>query len=153
MKNLHPFYFHDETPDEVMQQINYAYHNELRVRIWLGSGTSGKAWLEENDVMGTIGKSTGGVPIPLLINNARSLGGPGILTHCIVKIMTTTGSVLYEHPTFNNPADRAVITPVTGDHLSYLGEVQIDGKCVARFKSVQSAQNWIDFMQGKRFTK
>lgn len=37
-------------------------------------------------MFGTVGRSTGKVKIPLLVHNSRSMGGGGILTHCIIGI-------------------------------------------------------------------
>lgn len=45
------------------------------VRIWLGDTQTGRAWAEENDVIGTIGRSTGTMEVPLLVE-AGELAGP-----------------------------------------------------------------------------
>lgn len=157
--NSNPFNFHKKTPKEVKAVIEALYENKHRARFFYGDLETGTAWMEEYDVMGTVGKSTGPKPHALLINNARSMGG-GALTSSIVKIVDVTtrnmpynSGVLYEHPKFNNPADRAQIVPVDGDIPSYMGQVNIDGECHARFRTLQGAKNWIAFMQGKRFSK
>ena len=155
------FDFNLKTPKEVQDVINTLYQNKHRARFFYGDADTGKAWMGENDVCGTIGKSTGIKPIPLLINNTRSNGGVAILTHCIVKIVDIDTAkqrspynkgVLYQHPQFNNPADRAFLQ-MPSDIETYVANVLIDNEVHARFRSSQSAQNYIDFMQGKRFSK
>lgn len=80
------------------------------------------------------------------------MGGGGILDHCILKIIRTdTGRVLYEHPKFNNPADRAKVIPA--ELPDYAEAVEIDGTIHANFKKTGQATRWIEFMQGKRFAK
>lgn len=158
--NKNPFDFRKGTPEEVKAAIQALYENKHRARFFYGDLNTGTAWMEENDVMGTVGKSTGEKPAALLINNARSYGG-GAITSSIVKIIDTTArnmpynsGTLYEHPTFNNPADRAELTPLSNPELpSYVAEVKIDGQVHARFTSKVKAVRWIEFMQGKRFSK
>lgn len=149
-----PYKFDDRTPEAVrviLTNLNEA-RPRPRVRLFLGDTKTGTVWLEEYDVIGTIGKSTGTQPAPLLINNARSMGGGAILDHCILKIIRTdTGRVLYEHPKFNNPADDAKVIP--SKLPDYAEAVEIDGTIYANFKKNGQAARWIEFMQGKRFAK
>ena len=156
--NKNPFDFRNDTPEEVKAVIQALYENKHRARFFYGDLDTGTAWMEEYDVMGTVGKSTGEKPAALLINNARSYGGRAI-TGKIVKIIDITArnmpynsGVLYEHPAFNNPADRACLV-MPSDLPEYVTNVEIDGVVHARFHSDKSAVNWLDFMQGKRFSK
>jgi len=150
--NTNDFTFRPETPAEVEKVIRALYANKHRARFFYGDLETGTAWMEEYDVCGTVGKSTGSKPCALLINNARSMGG-GSITSSIVRIIDTqTGRELYRHPTYNNPADRAFFqTP--SDLPEYVANVLIDGEVHARFRNSTSAEHWIDFMQGKRFSK
>lgn len=149
--NTREFYFQDGTPQRVKDVINFQYESQARLRIWYGDKRTGKAWLEEYEVIGHIGRSTGTQPIPLLVHNARSMGGGSILTSCIVRIVAiSSGKELYRHDTYNNPAARAVIVPTTGQ---FLEAVTIDGEIHALFEKAGQAQKWIDFMTGKRFSK
>ena len=69
-------------------------HLELtqeRIVIDYGDTETGKSWCEGYCVSGRIGRSTGHKPIPILIHNARSRGGVGILTHRIIKISESAG--------------------------------------------------------------
>lgn len=144
--------FHPETPERVKRALtSHCGFRHLRIRIWYGDTKTGTAWMDENDVIGSVGKSTGTQPIPSLIANSRSLGGGAILDHCIVRIDGVNSGTLYRHPAFNNPADRATFHPSTME--GYECEVRIDGEVHARFHSWKSARNWVAFMQGKRYAK
>jgi hypothetical protein len=72
-----------------------------RLKIHYGDTMTGRAW---GDVeTGYVGRSTGTQKVPLLLPNARSLGGAAILDHCIVKLEHANqkdGGILYQHPTF-----------------------------------------------------
>lgn len=144
-------HYHPETPAQVKTIIESLLANRhVRIRVWYGS-PSGHAWNEEYDVTGYIGRSTGTQPIPLLVNNARSMGGDSLSTHCIVRIDTTAGRTLYKHPAYHNDFDRAEIKQ--GDDDVYPYEVHIKNELHSRHKTRQQAQNYIDFMTGKRYTK
>ena len=114
------------TSDEVIDVLEKARRNHTRLHLssgyteyhaanWekaagsllmkepLGAKVLGRDWLEENNTCGYIGRSTGSIKIPLLINNKRSIGGPGLLDHCIVRIRTTRGGrVLWQHPNYHH---------------------------------------------------
>lgn len=157
--NKIPFDYRSDTPEEVRAVIQTLYENKHRARFFFGDLETGTAWMEECDVTGTVGKSTGSKPCALLINNARSLGGGALSTSSIVKIIDITArnmpynsGVLYEHPTFNNPADNASLV-MPSDLPEYVTNVELNGEVIARFHADKSAVNWLDFMQGKRFSK
>lgn len=94
------------TPDEVVAILENARQNRIRLHVSLGETEgpeAGNDWLEENMVHGVIGRSTGSIRIPLLIHNRRSLGGPGLLDHCIVRIRTSSGGrILWQHPGYHH---------------------------------------------------
>ena len=157
MKNPAPFHFREDTPEEVKAVIQSLYENKHRARFFWGDLKTGLYWMDEYDVIGTVGKSIGEKPAALLVNNARSMGG-GAITSSIVKIIDITArnmpynsGVLYKHPDFNNPADRAEIEP--SDLPEYAEVVTIDGEVYARFHKQGQAARWIEFIQGKRFSK
>jgi hypothetical protein len=78
--------YHAETPDAVVSILDRALtsHRKIRLRIHLGDPVTGKVW---GDVeTGFIGRSTGRIKIPLLIETMKSTGGGGLLDHCIIKI-------------------------------------------------------------------
>ena len=55
------------TPDEVVRVLEQARLNHTRLHISLGDTITGRNWLEENDVYGDIGRSTG--PIRFLCSS------------------------------------------------------------------------------------
>jgi|LSQX01.2.fsa_nt_gb hypothetical protein len=131
--------FHTETDDKVCKILSDACGTGRRLRIFYGG--DGKYWLEEHDVLGQIGRSTGQVKIPLMIARADSSGGPGILEHCIVRIQEGK-NVLYNMPGFTIPAIDAVGL-----------EVWVAGEKVAQFKTEKQAKRWAAFMRGERNSK
>jgi hypothetical protein len=115
----------------------------VRLRLWYGDTTTGEAWEDEYHTMGYIGRSTGVQPIPLLIENKRSLGGQAILDSSIVAItLAKGGAFLYKHPTF---------TP--GIWESHGCTVTHNGTVYANCKSDAQAKRLADFMSGRRNNK
>ena len=136
-------YFNPATPERVCYQLASAAKRGERVRLWYGDTTTGRAWSEEHDIIGSVGRSCGPVKAPLLIANSRSHGGPAILDHCIVAITTAQGGRgLYTHPTFSRPLYVAEAETVTAD-----------GELYARCGSCTQAQRLADFMNGRRNAK
>lgn len=77
-------WFSGDTDSRVAAILESNKHRGQRSRIHYGDAQTGKAW---GDVeTGYVGRSGGWRPCPLLVHNARSMGGEAILTHCIVKI-------------------------------------------------------------------
>ena len=147
------FYFKDETSDKVKQCIEHCYNSKLRVRIWYGDTDTGVSWLDEYDIMGTIGRSTGQQKIPLLIKNSRSSGGGGILCHCIIRIdIISSKRTIYEHPLFSVPLLTASTNNDNDTKNKYPFIVLKDNELQARFKSEKQAKNYIGFMTGERYT-
>jgi hypothetical protein len=75
-------HYQKETPDAVVYILERARKEGTRLLIHYGK--DGRAWGDQ--VLCTVGRSTGTCKIPLAIKTLRSLGGVGILDHCIVKI-------------------------------------------------------------------
>lgn len=145
------YWFNPETNIEVMKVISglNCYNRQQRVRVFLGDTKTGKSWNEENYVCGYIGRSTGSKKIPLLIHNANSLGGGGILTHCVIAIYTTSGNCLYKHPNFDFG-----LWEIGNELLEeYTQAVYCNKELIARFKTYKQAKNYVDFMTAKRFCK
>lgn len=96
----------DDTPQAVIDVLERARQNGTRVRVHYGDTGNGADWGDTCDVAGTIGRSTGSKKIPLLIPNARSTGGAGVLTRHIVRIRYANraqGGDLYRHPGYHVP--------------------------------------------------
>lgn len=93
--------YHIETSKQVIDVLEQVKEKRTRIQVDYGDVKTGKSWGEVYDITGTIGRSTGINKIPLLIHNTRSMGGGGLLDHCIVKISISKGkSVLYQHPQY-----------------------------------------------------
>ena len=74
-----------------------------QVRLIPGDRKTGEPWLEEHDVVGKIGRSTGTLKVPLLIE-AGADGGGAILTACLLAIIEwNSGEFLYQHPAYHAP--------------------------------------------------
>lgn len=143
--NAHKTYFHDETPKAVQEALEYVRQKGVRVRLFLGDKETGRCWMEEHNIMGYVSRSMGPQHIPILLFNRRSDGGGGILTHCIVRLDTTDGRTLYQHPNFHIP--EMTITP--SDLPEYIENVVVEGEVHARFMFPGQAESWVRFMQGK----
>ena len=143
-------HFHPDTPNGVAEALYRLRCSQSRCRIWYGDTQTGKVWDEENDVTGAVEASTGSCKVPLLIPNARSIGGTHLLDHCILKIVNINArQTIYKHPKFQEPYYTARPSSAEG----YVVGVYREGRCVANFKTEKKARRWVDFMIGKRFNK
>lgn len=141
------FWFHSDTPGAVKRILKCAHKNKETLRLFYGDIMTGADWLEENDVIGKVGRSTGTLKIPLLIQD-NEIGGGSILDHCIVKIVNaSTGDVLYSHHNYH----RGIFTAIECDEHDYEAAVLVDGKLHARLHTMDDAYHWIAFMVGKSF--
>ncbi len=137
--------YHADTPEPVVEVLETVRLNQRKVRLYYGNTQTGQSWFEENDEIGRIGRSTGPIKVPLLIEPGE-IGGPALLDHCVIRI-DSPRTVLYQHEQFR-----------TGDFKLVCGKVErapwevfIDHAVQARFQDKRQAQRYIDFMQGKRF--
>jgi len=90
------------TSDEMIYILDRLKGNRERVIFRFGDTKTGKDWGEDSDIMGRIGQSTGEVKIPLLVHSRRSMGGGGLLSGNIVKIIKSKGkSTVYKHPSYH----------------------------------------------------
>jgi hypothetical protein len=96
------------TPPEVIRILENCRIGGTRVVLDYGDTETGQSWGEENDITGTISRSTGQNRIPIMIHSARSMGGPGLLDYCIVAIIhSVIGKQLYRHPDYKPAFDWA----------------------------------------------
>lgn len=80
------------TADEVIQVLERARETRTRLAIAYRA--------ESQPEFGRVGRSTGEVKIPLLVHNARSLGGGAICTRIITEIRESNGGkLLYKEGT------------------------------------------------------
>lgn len=141
--------FDTRTPDEVIRVLENARLNRTRLHVSYGytdGPKTGLDWLEEFDTHGYIGRSMGPIKIPLLIANRRSLGGPGLLDHCIVRIRASAGGrILYKHTKYHhgNLEVRHKAEPLTlPDGRVLTVDVLRDGELHAAFENVAQARRW-----------
>lgn len=153
-----PTCFHNETTARVRELLDRLYIEGKRIRIFYGDRKTGTTWLEEHDIIGRLGRSTGTHPIMILIKNSRSLGGVGILDHCIVGIKDVENHAwLYTDMLFNVPPLLTGHDKIGHDKTSpselpwYVRELH-KPDIIARFKTQKGADNYIDFMHGRRYT-
>lgn len=147
------FTFDKNTCDKVKTVLTDCYNKQYRVRLWYGDTKTGLSWMDEYDMMGTIGRSTGKQKIPLLIKNSRSSGGGGILCHSIIRIdVISSGRTIYKHPLFNVPTLGVYPNLEEDTKTEYPFIVLKHGTIQARFKTEKSAYNYIDFMLGDRYS-
>lgn len=145
------FTLNEKTPSRVATLLNNLSMSQQRIRLVYGDTTTGKDWLEEYDVIGNIGRSTGAKQIPLLIRNSRSTGGGSILDHCILKIVDVKSKrILYQHEKYIMPSFEIEISEP--DTLSRYRVIS-DNKLQATFSEYDKAQKYIDFMLCKRMSK
>lgn len=84
--------YHIETPSLVVDILEASRQNKTRLKLYYGDTKTGVLW---GDVVTCrVGRSTGRIKIPLAIKQSRSMGGEGLLDHCIVKI-TSEGKTIY----------------------------------------------------------
>lgn len=138
-------HFMENTPFEVKAILNQYLHTDKRLRIFLGDEK--EYWLEEYDVIGYIGRSSGEIKIPLLIRNSKSNGGGSISTNCIKQI-TLNKKIIYKDPSFKIKEFKIKKSPYADK--GYTHGVFYNGKNVSNFKSLEKAERYIAFMKGER---
>lgn len=131
--------YHAETSQEVINALETARNNRLRIRIYYGDVKTGICWNEEHDIFGYVGRSSGEIKIPLLVSNSRSYGGCALLDHCILKIRESKGRrVLYQAANFQPPIVQ--IFEAVENMGEYTHELFINGELYSRHKSLKSAE-------------
>ena len=145
----HGTYYHQETPQAVRNILDQAMRSHNRIRIFYGDTKTGKQWNDEYDIIGTVGRSTGRIKIPLMIANSRSHGGPGILDANIIAIATAPGQFAYKHPQL----DLGTWTVGAAKSPGYVEASYKDGKLIGQFKKTGAAKRHCAFMTGDRFAK
>ena len=131
------------TPDKVIAILESARKSRARVRVFYG-GDDGKDWMEENDTIGYIGRSTGSIKIPLLVRTSRSYGGGSLLDDCIKRI-TIDKREAYRAKDYSLPC-----LTIKKNEGSLPFSVYADGKTYANFASYEKALNYVGFLRGER---
>jgi hypothetical protein len=147
-------WFDGRTPPAVRAGLEQLRKSRHRARVFYGDTRTGRAWLEENDVIGRIGRSAGPMKVPLLVAKGEE-GGMAVLTHCIVRLVDiTTGKDLFRHRDFHLGKLVLVDAADYDKPLGYTCAVKsMDEKgeleLVANFTTEQEAHRWLAFMAGE----
>ncbi len=155
--------FPSETPNavrEVLEHFRMATSQdetkpENLIRLQLGDPQTGKVWLEENDVVGFVGRSSGLCKIPLLLealqqrhcqHSLRASSGGGAI--CVKNVLAIhhviTGKVLYKARSYKTPA----IEVFPSQHPDYAWELMADNATFSRHTSQEDAQKLASFLRG-----
>ena len=90
--------YHADTPEPIIGILESFRLNRRKLRLFYGNSETGQSWHEENDVVGYIGRSTGPIKVPLLLEPGE-IGGPALLDQFIIRI-DAPKKVLYQHDSF-----------------------------------------------------
>lgn len=138
-------YFDPGTDDRVKMVLEQCRCSRDKIRLILGNTETGMTWFDEHAVVGSIGRSTGKMKVPLLIEDGDNAGG-AILCACILAIIDwRTGDFLYRHSAFQAPE----LTLNRREQESYPWEVMHQGQTVARFEDLGKAAAYVAFMCGR----
>lgn len=134
-----PIAYHVETSQEVIQALEFARKNRIRVKLYFGDKETGRDWCEEHDTVGYIGMSRGHeARWPILVYNERSYGGGAILDHCILKVKESKGNrVLFQAANYQQPD----ISIQHSDLPEYAYNTLINGTLYGRHKTLKDAEN------------
>lgn len=150
-------YYHHDCNEAVIKAIELARERDLKIRLFYGDTETGRDWLDENDVCGWIGCSTGPIRIPIIKEKHNDDGGPGILERRILRIiMRTPGGSTYEayrHPLYKPPVIEITTEKSSHAEAGYTHKAEVNGEIHARFKSHSKATSWKKFMLGESITK
>ena len=138
-------YFDPGTSSEVAEVLEVCRKSGKKVRLVLGDTHTGESWLDEHDVVGTIGRSCGSLKVPLLVEDGES-GGGAILTACVLALVEWhSGRWLFRHAAYKHPAldIRATADPARP------WVVGRSGQEVARFRDIGQAGAYVAFMRGE----
>lgn len=136
-------YFDPGTPPEVAKVLESCRQAGNKVRLVLGDPMTGESWLDEYDVVGTIGRSTGSLKVPLLVEDGED-GGGAILTACVLCVIDwKSGRTRYRHPAYQAP--ELGIRPT--DDAAHPWAVLHRDQEVARFRDIGKAGAYLAFMR------
>lgn len=141
--------YHMATPMAVVRELEFARLQSRRIRIFYGDAETGEDWCAEYNVIGTIGRSTGIIKVPLLLKKITSYGGGALLDHCIVKI-TENKRVIYQHKNYHIGELTIKDADKDAKEKGYILAVCKNGKLQVNFKTYKDAQNYITFLKGER---
>jgi len=141
---MHKTYFDPGTDSKAAKVLESCRTHGRKIRLILGDTSTGEPWLEEHDVIGRIGRSTGSLKVPLLIE-AGECGGTAILCVCLLAIIDWgSGEFLYRHAAYRE-ADLSIQPSGNADRP---WNVLRRGEVVASFGDIGQAGAYLAFMRG-----
>lgn len=145
----------DNVSEELMNIILRAYKYKLRIRVFYGDIHTGRSWNEEYDVMGNIGRTRGAIKIPILLKRKDSYSGGALPLSSVIRIDDIEDKrILWRLPNFH--VEKMTIERRALECYSFaVMQAQDNGAIsnIANFKTEEKAKKWIDFMEGKRYSK
>ena len=145
--------FHRDTPLRVCKILEQARVQGTVLRLFYGD-QNGRDWGEENDVCGYVGRSTGSIRVPLLLEPLRdhdvlisAPGGAPIQDHCIVRIVhALSGHELWRRRNYRVP----ILYIKSGKDTFDVERLEQDKSCeaIARFPTYEAAAVYQAFIQG-----
>lgn len=114
------------------------------VRLILGDTATGRTWLDEHDVVGRIGRSTGLLKVPLLVPVGERAGDAILSAHVLAVINWSSGRYLYRHARLQLPN---LAIDQQGEHRRPWRVTQ-DGQEIASFRDLGQAGAYVAFMRG-----
>lgn len=140
----HKTYFDPGTDSKAAKVLESCRTHGRKIRLILGDTSTGEPWLEEHDVVGRIGRSTGSLKVPLLIE-AGECGGTAILCTCLLAIIDWgSGDFLYRHAAYRE-ADLSIQPSGNADRP---WDVLRRNEIVASFRDIGKAGAYLAFMRG-----
>jgi len=138
-------YFDPGTDAKAARALERCRRDNAKVRLVLGDTGTGRCWLDEYDVVGCIGRSTGTLKVPLLIEPGAEYGA-AILTACLLRIIDwNSGRDLYRHPAVRTP-DLSICRDEAHETR---WQVMHEGTVVASFGDIGKAGAYLAFMCGE----
>jgi hypothetical protein len=137
-------YFESGTDPKVARILERYRDSGDRVRLIFGNPETGESWLEEHDVLGRIGRTTGGWKAPILVPDGEIGGGIISTSRVLAIIDQSTGGVKWRHENFGEPELEIVPCAMTG----YAWSVRRSGGTQANFKTLSRAAAYVAFMCG-----
>ncbi|GAO20864.1 MULTISPECIES: hypothetical protein [Comamonadaceae] len=139
-------YFGPGTDPQAARVLEACRRDGRKVRLMLGDTATGRCWLEEHGVVGCIGRSTGTLKVPLLVEPGAG-GGGSILTDCLLRIVEwDTGRDLYRHRAYRLPKLALRHTP---EEKARAWQVLQGGTVAAAFSDAGRAGAYLAFMCGE----
>ncbi len=138
-------YFDPTTDPKAARVLERCRENSTQVRLIQGDTETGRTWPDEHDVVGRVGRSTGVLKVPLLVEPGAD-GGTAILTACLLAIVDwKSGKFLFRHPRYRAPD--LLIRP--SDNAERPWDVLHAEQVVACFQDIGKAGAYVAFMRGE----